>query len=248
MNRLRVLVVEDEPLARQALAALVAEVEGFEPVGEAADGRTAVARIDALRPDLVFLDVSLPEWSGLEVLDRVRHRPAVIFTTAYDRYAVAAFELEAVDYLVKPFGRRRFLAAVERVWRRLSEPAFVPPERPPRVLYARRGRWVEEVAVDSIVRVEGADDYARIVRDDGERFLVPVRLGDLAARLAGRGFVRVHRCHLVRLGVVREVRPRGDGRLVVLLADGCEVAASRAGSARLRQALLGRLTPCTALC
>lgn len=119
----RVLVVEDEPLARERLRELLGAVPWVTCVGEAADGATAATLLDTLRPDLVLLDVELPECSGLEVLQRARHEPAVIFTTAYDRYAVAAFELQALDYLLKPFGEARLHAALDRARRTLRRPA-----------------------------------------------------------------------------------------------------------------------------
>jgi two-component system LytT family response regulator len=112
---IRALIAEDEPLARRHLKELLADVTWLECVGEAADGRAAVELIDSAEPDLVFLDIEMPELSGLQVLERITHRPAVIFTTAYDRYAVSAFELEALDYILKPFGRERLHTALERV-------------------------------------------------------------------------------------------------------------------------------------
>jgi two-component system LytT family response regulator len=243
---IRVLLVEDEPLARRTLWELLAASEGVEVVGEAADGASAVERIDALRPDLVFLDVRLPELSGLEVLARVRHRPAVVFTTAYDRYAVSAFELEAVDYLVKPFGRARFLATLERVRRRLAEggpwAAAASPTalaeglggRPLSRLFARKHDRIVPVAVDSIDHVEGSDDYA-LLRSGAERYLVPLRLKDLEERLDPERFVRIHRSHIVNLDRVVELRPFDDHRLEVRLAGGDRIVASRVGSARLRE-------------
>src|SRR5687768_962399 len=119
MTKIRALIVEDEPLARRTLREILADVPWLECVGEADNGARAVEMIDALTPDLVLLDIEMPELDGLQVLDRVAHEPAVIFTTAYDRYAVSAFELEALDYLLKPFGRERCLAALERARRAL---------------------------------------------------------------------------------------------------------------------------------
>src|ERR1043166_7438290 len=129
---IRALIVEDEPLARLTLRELIARVDWLELVGEATDGHAAVRLIDELRPDLVLLDVQLPELGGLEVLRAIRHQPAVVFATAYDRYAVTAFELEALDYLLKPFGRGRFEAMLARVQRRIrgpgtGDPAELPP-------------------------------------------------------------------------------------------------------------------------
>src|SRR5262249_9124190 len=120
--KIRTLVAEDEKVARESLCQLLAEVPWIECVGVAADGREAARLIDALEPDLVFLDVQLPELSGLGVLEEAHHRPAVVFTTAHDRYAVAAFEVEAIDYLLKPFGRRRLADALERVRARFALP------------------------------------------------------------------------------------------------------------------------------
>src|SRR5678815_281336 len=133
MTRVRALIVEDEPLARRTLREILADVPWLECVGEAESGLHAVEMIDTLTPDLVFLDIEMPELNGLQVLDRISHEPAVIFTTAYDRYAVSAFELEALDYLLKPFGRERCLAALERARRALpangasGDAAVAPP-------------------------------------------------------------------------------------------------------------------------
>src|SRR5262245_1940530 len=120
VGQVRAEVVEDEPEARRMLRDFLAEAPWVDLVGEAADGRAAVEVIDRLEPGLIFLDVRLPEMSGLEVLRSLRHQPEVVFATAYDRYAVAAFELGALDYLVKPFGRERFSAMLQRVQSRLS--------------------------------------------------------------------------------------------------------------------------------
>src|SRR5215467_6711745 len=122
----RAVVVEDEPISRQQLKELLLEVDWIDCVGEAADGRSAAALIDELQPDLVFLDIEMPEMSGLDVLGSIKHDPAIVFTTAYDKFAVAAFELEAIDYLLKPFGRDRLRAALERVRRAVRGDGDVP--------------------------------------------------------------------------------------------------------------------------
>jgi two-component system LytT family response regulator len=243
---IRAVIVEDEPLARKALRGFVAGVEWLETVGEAADGREAVRLIDALEPDLVFLDVRLPELSGLEVLERIRHEPAVVFTTAYDRFAVAAFELEAIDYLVKPFGEERFRETLERVRRRLAErdaaPGDPPGERaraalgagPFRRLFARRADGIVPIPLDSVTHIEAADDYVT-VHSRGETHLLRVTLAELAARLDPERFLRVHRSHVVNLDAVESIREHDGRRLVVVLRDGHRVVASRAGSQKLRE-------------
>ena len=240
--KVRALIAEDEPLARRTLRELIAEAPWLALVGEAADGLTAVERIDALRPDLVFLDVQMPELSGLGVLERIRHRPAVVFTTAFDRYAVAAFELEAIDYLVKPFGRTRFGAMLERVRRRLAAGGPAPPAeraqealacRPLSRLFARRGERVIPIPTAQVSRAEAQGDYVAVYAG-GKSYLLAVSLADLEARLDPERFERVHRAHLVNLDHVRELRAFDERRLVIRLADGSEVVASRTGSQKLR--------------
>jgi two-component system LytT family response regulator len=242
--KIRALVVEDEPLPRRALRGMVEEVDWLELVGEASDGRQAVERIDSLHPDLVFLDVHMPEMSGIEVLNRVEHQPAVVFTTAFDRYAVAAFELEAIDYLIKPFGRKRFHATLERVRRRLAEAETLPPPRvravaalgdaPLQRIFARKGNRIVPLPILEVTRIEACDDYTE-VHCRGDTFLLHLRLQDLEHRLDPRRFVRVHRSHVINLDHVKQMRPYDDRRLEIYLNDGSKVLASRSGSRKLRE-------------
>lgn len=243
MRPVRVLIVEDEPLARGTLRGLVEGTDDLELIGEAADGPAAARLIDEHLPDLVFLDVELPGISGLKVLERARHAPAVVFTTAYDRYAVAAFELEAVDYLVKPFGRRRFRETLARIRRRLEAESLRPglpsitwpPVRGPlRRLFARVGDRVVPIAVDRISRAEAQGDYVAI-HHEGREHLLHVSLGDLEERLDPERFLRIHRSHLVNLDDVRELTRYDERRLSVRLKDGTTLVASRAGSRKLRE-------------
>lgn len=242
--KVRTLVVEDEPLSRRSLRRLVEEVDWLELVGEAADGREAVQRIDALHPDLVFLDVHMPELSGIEALHRAEHQPAVVFTTAFDRYAVAAFELEAIDYLIKPFGRKRFRATLERVRRRLAATEPLPPpgerarmalrEGPLERMFAHKGNRIVPLRLDEITRIEACDDYTE-VHSRGETFLLHLRLNELEQRLDPERFIRVHRSHVINLDHVKQMRPHDDRRLEIHLADGSQVVASRSGSRLLKQ-------------
>ncbi|HEY0019763.1 MAG TPA: LytTR family DNA-binding domain-containing protein [Longimicrobium sp.] len=241
----RALIAEDEPLARRTLREFAGELEWLQVIGEAADGAEAVRLIDALAPDLVFLDVQMPELSGLEVLRRIRHDPEVVFTTAHDGYALAAFEMEALDYLLKPFGRERFRAAAERVRRRLAAAAPEPPRTRERAaaldeagplerIFVRHRDRVVPVRVEDIARLEAADDYVT-VHAGGQRYLVSLALADLERRLDPRRFRRVHRSHIVNLDHVVSLRPYDDPRrFVITLRDGGEVLASRAGSLELR--------------
>jgi two-component system LytT family response regulator len=244
--KLRTLIVEDEPLARRALRGFVEEVDWLEYVGEAEDGARAVQVIDELRPELVFLDVRMPVLDGLEVLRRIRHAPEVVFTTAFDRYAVAAFEIGAIDYLVKPFGRERFQRALERIQARALGTGGVPPatERardaldgaPLRRLFTRSGGAIAPVALASVVRLEARGDYVAIHHANGVS-LMHVTLGELGARLDPERFFRVHRSHVVNLDHVVAIRPSDDRRFVIVLDDGAEIVASRSGSHLLRERL-----------
>jgi two-component system LytT family response regulator len=249
---LRVLIVDDEAPARQRLRELLADVPGAACVGEAADGAGAVAMIDALEPDVVLLDIALPELSGLEVLRRITHRPAVIFTTAYDQHAVSAFELQALDYLLKPFGRDRFMVAIERARRAVADAGDLPsdaeratsaatdtaPTAGPltRIFVRDRGK-ITPIAVRDIERLEAEDDYVA-VHTRGRRHLVYLPLAEFVRRLDPAQFLRIHRAHVVNLEFVSHFEPFDAGRLQVTMRDGTTLFASRIRSKELRHLVL----------
>ncbi|MEQ9399933.1 MAG: LytTR family DNA-binding domain-containing protein [Longimicrobiales bacterium] len=239
----RALVCEDEPLAARALREYLADVPWVEIVGEAVSGPESLRLIHKHEPDLVFLDVRMPGMSGVEVLDALEHRPAVVFTTAYDEYAVSAFERGAVDYLVKPFGRERVAEAMARVRVRLRGEGWpgTPSARPepggaaavPRRLFARSRGAIVPVPVGEIRRID-ADAGGSVARTPGATYELDATLGELEERLAGGDFVRVHRSHLVNLDHVVSIRRYDDRRLSVRFDDGETVVASRTGSQALR--------------
>ena len=252
MNRIRALIVEDEPLARRTLREILADVPWLECVGEADTGTRAVQMIDALTPDLVLLDIEMPELSGIQVLDRISHEPAVIFTTAYDRYAVSAFELEALDYLLKPFGRERCLAALERARRVIPAGGAVDATTVPAPSIAERARSVlaesgpltrllvrdrdriVPVTAAEIERLEAADDYVE-VHTRARSYLVYLTLNDFERRLDPERFIRVHRAHIVNLDYVKQLVPFDGSRMQVEMRDGTKILASRTRSRELRQ-------------
>ncbi|MCC6131391.1 MAG: response regulator transcription factor [Acidobacteria bacterium] len=239
-------VAEDEPEARSNLAEYLERLDAVSIVGVAGDGEAAVRLVDETRPDLLFLDVCLPEMDGFEVLRRIRHRPEVVFTTAFDDYAVSAFEMGALDYLVKPFGPTRLEAAVERVRSRLSarpgepgapgpvERALTVTRNPVRRLFARQGGRIVPIEADDILRISASGEYSEIVTERSS-FLVASSLAQLAGSLDPADFERVHRAHIVNFRAVRHLRPAGDRRLQITLKDGSTLVASRAASVRLRQ-------------
>ena len=242
----RALIVEDEPLARQTLREFVAEIDWLVLIGEAADGHSAVDLIDALQPDLIFLDVQIPEMSGIEVLNCANHQPSVIFTTAYDKYAINAFELEASDYILKPFGRARFRAAIERVHRRLQEKTAEPSNKQARQpekttetlsrLFVRDRNSIVPLKIEDISRFEADDDYVKV--HAGDRFyLINQTLGEIESRLDRSRFCRVHRSVVVNLEFIERVESQ-DRRLLMILKDKTEILASRSGSQLLRKLIL----------
>jgi len=246
----RAIVVEDEPISRQQLKELLLEVDWVECVGEAPDGRSAAAMIDELQPDLVFLDIEMPEMSGLDVLRAIRHDPAVVFTTAYDKFAVTAFELEAIDYLLKPFGRERLRAALDRVRRAVGDESDVPVAKRAhealgrlsgdaaltRLFVRDRGR-ILPIAVREIERLEADDDYVAVhVR--GRRFLVYLGMNEFEARLDPDRFLRIHRSHIVNLDHVAAMVPFDATRLQVEMKDGTKLIASRVRSRELRSLIV----------
>lgn len=226
---IRVIAVDDEPLARARVRGMLADCSWVELVGEATDGESAVRQIDQLRPDVVLLDMEMAGMNGLDVLAGAAHRPAVVFTTAYDRYAVAAFEVEAADYLLKPFGAERLRQALERARLRL------PDEPSPwltRLLIRERGGIVV-VPVRDVEWFEARDDYVRLHTAEG-RHLVHTTIGELERRTDPTQFLRIHRSHMVSLDRIAAIHRSPEGRLIVELKSGVRLNASRSRAPALR--------------
>ena len=244
--KVTVLVVDDEPIARAGLKAMLSGFDWIEVVGEAADGQSAVQAIETLKPELVFLDVQMPGLLGTDVLRHIDHRPFVIFTTAYSQHAVTAFELGAVDYLMKPFGPARLAAAMERVRGAIGQPSSVDAiERlsgalgggPITRLFARVGNAIVPIPVDRVSRLEADGDYV-VAHVGGSRHLLHLSLSKLVTRLDPRRFAQVHRAHVVNLDHVRAFKRDGRGNLEAELHDGTRVPVSRPRAQELRS--LGR--------
>lgn len=247
----RVLIVEDELVAAETLERYLAEEEDLELVGAARTGPEAVDAIETEKPDVVFLDVELPEFSGVEVLLRADHDAAVIFTTAYDEHAVTAFELGAFDYLVKPFGRERFRQALDRLRERLSAgngeregpPAShraattIQSQGPLERLFVRGPGAVVPVHSDEIVRLEASGDYVEVHHGD-DSHLVSLSMSEFERRLDAGQFLRVHRSHIVNADHIDRVEKHDDRRLLIRMSDGSDVVASRSGSRELRERIV----------
>ena len=248
----RCVVIDDEKPARDRIKRLLAAHPDFEVAGEAADAEAAVRLIDETAPELCFLDVQMPEGTGFDVLQRVRHVPHVIFVTAYDRYAVPAFEVRSIDYLLKPVGRQRFAQALDRARERIDDagaarrildeldelrrsigrgPDAAPP-RPDRVS-VRRGSGILLLDPGEIVWFE-ADDVLVFARTATGRFLVDRTLSELE-RQFDRQFFRAHRSCLVNLGRIAEIRPADAGTYTIVCPGAGTVPLSRRQARRLRE-------------
>ncbi|MEW6762065.1 MAG: LytTR family DNA-binding domain-containing protein [Pseudomonadota bacterium] len=242
MNMKTVFFAEDEPLARDVLRDAIYAHPGLRLVGEAADGASALAHITRLRPDVVFMDIQMPEMTGLEVLRRLDYLPQIVFTTAYDQYAVTAFELHAVDYLLKPFTQARFAAAVARLLdgsvhardtlnSALSH-ASAAPARLERILVRDRGR-IFPLATSEIEYMKADSKYTVIVTR-GQTFLVRIGISELEAQLDPARFVRIHRSALVNLDFVESMRADEQSQLQIHMRDGAVLGANRDASKILR--------------
>jgi two-component system LytT family response regulator len=252
MNARTVFIAEDEPLARDVLRDFIYAHDGLRLVGEAADGASALAQIDRIRPDIVFMDIQMPEMTGLEVLRRLTVVPDIVFTTAYDQYAVTAFELNAVDYLLKPFSRARFDAAVARLLEapgvsgaadRASARDVIGgalalavervPSRIERILVRDRGR-IFPLSVNEIAYLKADAKYTAIAAR-GQTFLVRIGISELEAQLDPGRFIRIHRSALVNLDFVDSMRADDQSQLEITMRDGTVLTASREASKILRE-------------
>lgn len=232
---LKALLVDDEVPARSELRYLLGEAGGVEVVGEAGSANEALQLIRAIPYDVVFLDVNMPGLSGIELaetLSEIKHPPAIVFVTAHSEHAVEAFEVAAVDYLVKPVEIRRLRTAIERL-----TPAAQAPAKVDRIPVEKAGRKLL-LQVPDITQIMAKDDYSYIYTE-GERYLSTLSLADLEQKLEPQGFFRVHRRYLVNLAQVREVAPMYGGTMELTLKDsaGSKVPVSRRRAPMLKRAL-----------
>jgi two-component system LytT family response regulator len=250
MDALRVLIVEDEVIARRGLQRALAALPGITVVGECGDGHAAVAAVRSLRPDLVLLDVQMPGLDGFEVIEAVGvdRMPPVVFVTAYQEPALRAFDVHAVDYLLKPVDPEKLARAVQRARQRTAPASAVVAQLSavladvrPRPRYAERlpvksGGRVRFVRVVDVEWMSAADNYVELHVGD-ETHLVNETLGGIEERLDPERFVRVHRSRIVNVDRVRELRPMSHGEYEIVLESGARVSSARRYRERLRRLL-----------
>jgi two-component system, LytTR family, response regulator len=242
----RVLIVDDEEPARRLLVEYLREHPRWSVVGQAKNGFEAVKMAQEQKPDLLLLDVQMPKIDGFEVLGLIPPDVAVVFTTAFDEYAVRAFEVHAVDYLLKPFSAERLSQALSRAETRLGELRSVDaqvlaeaarrPDTHADRLVLRDGAEILIISAESIDYVRGQDDYVEVFHE-GRSSLTQQTLQHLESSLDPRQFVRVHRSYLLNVGRVARIEPWGQGSKMAVLKDGRTVPVSRSGEARLRAVL-----------
>jgi two-component system LytT family response regulator len=245
-QKVRAVIVEDEELARQILREMLKPHPEVEIVGECANGFEAVKVVPELKPDLLFLDIQMPKLDGFEVLELIGTDMAIIFITAYDQHALRAFEVHAVDYLLKPFAAGRFEAALDRAKRRLGQETLPHPAEFAAAAreaghYAERivvkdGTHVQIIPVAKLDYAEAQDDYVSLA-SQGKKHLKQQTISSLEASLDPKNFLRIHRSCIVNFERVARLEPYGKDSHVVILSDGTRLPVSRAGYARLRALL-----------
>jgi len=238
---IRALIVDDEPLARRSVRRLLNGNADVAVIGECGDGESAVAAIRETKPDLVFLDVQMPEMSGLEVVRRIGSdaMPVTVFVTAYDDYAVSAFDANAIDYLLKPFGKERFARALARARERIAGKlnvadmrlALASVERAQEESYAERVTAIDNgrilfVPVDNIVWIGADGNYAQVHASD-RLYEIRETLNSLERKLNPRHFARIHRSTIVNIRRVKEIQPWFHGHHIVILDTGEHLRMSR---------------------
>jgi two-component system LytT family response regulator len=248
MRSIRTLIVDDERLAREKVRALLSDDIEIDIVGECANGAEAIAAIRKQKPDLLFLDVEMPGANGFQVLHRLRGErlPMVVFITAHDEYAVRAFEVEAIDYVMKPFDRKRFAEALRRAKKQMTEPEADAEARILRLLE----RMLEKkpldhfvvkqrdrtflLAVPEIDWIEAEGKYVRL-HAAGVAHLVRESIGDVEERLDTRRFLRIHRGTIVNVKRIQEMHRGFGGSIFVVLRDGTKLTMSRRYRTRIRE-------------
>ena len=248
MENIRIVIIDDETPARDIIKYYLQEVDSIEVIAECADGFSGLKTISATKPDLVFLDIQMPRLTGIEMLEVLTEKPEIIFTTAYDQFAIRAFELNAVDYLMKPYQKRRFLEAVKKAIDKIragegnKEPvsqllAKKPePITPVNRFVVRKGNAINLIPVEQIRYVVAQDDYVMIYHSAGKA-LKQQTMKSCEENLSKADFVRIHRSYIVRIEEIKRIEPYGKDNHVAILQSGDKLPVSRAGYKHLKEDL-----------
>lgn len=242
------LIIDDEELARNILKTYLRDYPTIEVIGECANGFEGLKSIQELKPDLIFLDVQMPKITGFEMLELLENRPMIVFSTAYNEFAIRAFELNAVDYLLKPYSRQRFDAAIGKVLERFAN-RHQEKENVPQLLeqvqqqtttlervVVKTGSKIQVVAVDRIHYLEAQDDYVMLYTDDG-KYLKQWTMKYFEDHLNSTQFVRIHRSYIVKIEQIARLEPYEKASYVLILKDKTQLPVSKTGYATLKDAL-----------
>ena len=248
MENIRIIIIDDETPAREIIKHYLKEVDYVEVIAECADGFSGLKSISSMKPDLVFLDIQMPRLNGIELLEVLTEKPKIIFTTAYDQYAIKAFELNAVDYLMKPFPKRRFLDAVKKAIDKIrsgdgkNEPASQllskkpDPASPVNRIVVRKGNAINLIPVEQIRYVEAQDDYVMIYHSAGKA-LKQQTMKFYEENLPKNNFVRIHRSYIVKIEEINRIEPYTKDNYVAVLHSGDKLPVSRTGYKHLKEEL-----------
>jgi len=243
---IKAVIIEDEEPARKILRYYLEKIEKIEILAECGDGLSGLKAISEIKPDLIFLDIQIPKLNGFEMLELIQEKPEIIFTTAYDQYAIKAFELNAIDYLMKPFSQKRLeeavIKAINRIenkmqdesshYRRLIEKLPSPLSR----VVVRKGSEINIIPVDQIRYIEAQDDYVMIYYAGG-KVLKQQTMKFFEENLPDKDFVRIHRTYIVQVGEIKKLEPYSKDNYLAVLRTGEKLPVSRSGYRRLREEL-----------
>ncbi len=248
MDNIRIVIIDDEAPAREIIKHYLKEVDSVEVIAECADGFSGLKSISGLKPDLVFLDIQMPRLTGIEMLEVITEKPEIIFTTAYDQFAIRAFELNAVDYLMKPFPKRRFQDAVKKAIDKIrsgkgnKEPASqllakkAEPSSPFNRFVVRKGNAINLIPVEQIRYVEAQDDYVMIYHSAGKA-LKQQTMKFYEDNLPKSDFVRIHRSYIVKIEEINRIEPYGKDNHIAILHSGDKLPISRSGYKHIKEEL-----------
>jgi two-component system LytT family response regulator len=248
MEKIRTLIIDDEAPAREIIKHYLAEIDDIEVIAECADGFSGLKTITVMKPDLVFLDIQMPRLTGIEMVEVLTEKPEIIFTTAYDQFAIKAFELNAVDYLMKPFPKRRFLEAAGKAIDKIKSGAGnkmpanlllakkAEPVNPVNRIVVRKGNAINLIPVEQIRYVEAQDDYVMIYHAAGKA-LKQQTMKFFEENLPKNDFVRVHRSYIVRVEEIKKIEPYGKDNHIAILQSGDKLPVSRSGYKQLKEEL-----------
>ena len=239
---MKVIIVDDEPLGRSIVQEYLQSHTDIEIVAECSDGFEGMKAIQQYEPNLVFLDIQMPKINGFEMLELIENPPAVIFTTAFDEFAIKAFETNAIDYLLKPFSKDRFDKAIEKYTQQLDnknkevvDTAAQSPAQQSRIV-VKDGNKIKIIPVNQIQYLEAADDYVKIITADGS-FLKKRTMSFFEQSLGAYHFIRIHRSYIVNTQLITRIDPYEKDMHIVILNTGAKLSVSKSGYTKLKEAL-----------